>query len=53
MSGLIDLFGQLKLALGDSNKSVVRDVIEFIGRLVEAIGNTCKKHLLPLVGPLI
>lgn len=52
-NGLSELVGLLKVKMGDSNKSVSKGFIEFVGKFATALGPAAKTYAPMLVKPLL
>lgn len=52
-NGLNELITCLKNKLDDGNKNMVRSFIQFISKLVEALGNNCKLFAKTLITPVL
>lgn len=52
-NGLSELVGLLKVKMADSNKSVSKGFIEFVGNFATALGNAAKTYAPMLIKPLL
>jgi len=51
--GLSELVGLLKVKMADSNKSVSKGFIQFVGKFAEALGSGAKQYAPMLIKPLL
>ena len=52
-NGLSEIVGQIKVKLADSNKSVSKAFIQFVGKFAEALGPGAKQYAPMLIKPLL
>lgn len=52
-NGLSEVVGLLKVKMADSNKSVSKAFIQFVGKLAEALGSAAKQYAPMLIKPLL